>query len=70
MQSHLELHGQTEPQRQYLTFRVDQDLYGVATGQVREILELDQITLVPMMPSVVRGVPAVLIITCSPAICG
>ena len=56
MQSHLELHGQTEPQRQYLTFRGDQDLYGVATRQVREILELDQITLVPMMPSVVRGV--------------
>lgn len=45
-----------EQQSQYLTFRVDQDLYGVATRYVREILEYDQITLVPMMPSLVRGV--------------
>ncbi|WP_061240159.1 chemotaxis protein CheW [Ectopseudomonas composti] len=45
-----------EQQRQYLTFRVGQDLYGVATRYVREILEFDQITMVPMMPSLVRGV--------------
>ncbi|WP_179526471.1 chemotaxis protein CheW [Ectopseudomonas composti] len=45
-----------EQQRQYLTFRAGQDLYGVATRYVREILEFDQITLVPMMPSLVRGV--------------
>ena len=40
-----------EQQRQYLTFRVGDDPYGVATRYVREILEFDQITLVPMMPS-------------------
>ncbi|WP_322978903.1 chemotaxis protein CheW [Pseudomonas sp. C11] len=45
-----------EQQRQYLTFRVGDDPYGVATRYVREILEFDQITLVPMMPSLVRGV--------------
>ena len=45
-----------EQQRQYLTFRVGMDTYGVATRYVREILEFDQITLVPMMPSLVRGV--------------
>lgn len=45
-----------EQQSQYLTFRVGQDAYGIATRYVREILEFDQITLVPMMPRLVRGV--------------
>lgn len=43
-------------QRLYLTLRVNQDIYAVATHYVREILEYDQITLVPMMPDLVRGV--------------
>ncbi|VXC96397.1 Chemotaxis protein CheW [Pseudomonas sp. 8Z] len=52
----LELLSNEGLQRQYLTFRVGEELYGVATRYVREILEFDQITLVPMMPSLVRGV--------------
>lgn len=43
-------------QSQYLTFRVGQDAYGVAIRYVREILEFGQITFVPMMPRLVRGV--------------
>lgn len=45
-----------QQQRQYLTFRVQQDMYAVASRYVREILEYDQVTQVPMMPSLVRGV--------------
>jgi purine-binding chemotaxis protein CheW len=45
-----------EEQRQYLTFRVGRDLFGVATRYVREILEFHAITQVPMMPPLVRGV--------------
>lgn len=45
-----------EQQRQYLTFRVGRDLFGVATRYVREILEFHAITQVPMMPPLVRGV--------------
>lgn len=45
-----------DEQRQYLTFRVDSDLFGVATRYVREILELHGITQVPMMPPLVSGV--------------
>ncbi|KPA86966.1 MULTISPECIES: chemotaxis protein CheW [Pseudomonas] len=45
-----------EQQRQYLTFRVGRDLFGVATRYVREILEFHAITAVPMMPPLVRGV--------------
>ncbi|WP_207780221.1 chemotaxis protein CheW [Pokkaliibacter plantistimulans] len=45
-----------DQQRQYLTFRVGNEMYAVATRYVREILEFDQITHVPMMPSLVRGV--------------
>lgn len=46
----------SEEQRQYLTFRVGRDLFGVATRYVREILEFHAITQVPMMPPLVRGV--------------
>ncbi|BCA29009.1 CheW protein [Pseudomonas sp. SLBN-26] len=45
-----------DEQRQYLTFRVGRDLFGVATRYVREILEFHAITQVPMMPPLVRGV--------------
>ncbi|MGP9825653.1 chemotaxis protein CheW [Ectopseudomonas khazarica] len=48
--------GCAQQQRQYLTFRVQQDMYAVASRYVREILEYDQVTQVPMMPSLVRGV--------------
>jgi purine-binding chemotaxis protein CheW len=42
--------------QQYLTFRVGNDMYAVATRYVREILEYDEVTHVPMMPALVRGV--------------
>ena len=48
--------GCAQQQRQYLTFRVQQDMYAVPSRYVREILEYDQVTQVPMMPSLVRGV--------------
>lgn len=56
MTNDLALLSDAEQQRQYLTLRVGQDLYGIATRYVREILEFDQITQVPMMPNLVRGV--------------
>ncbi|WP_017905103.1 chemotaxis protein CheW [Pseudomonas asplenii] len=52
----LTLPATEEQPRQYLTFRVGRDLFGVATRYVREILEFHAITQVPMMPPLVRGV--------------
>ncbi|QXI31165.1 chemotaxis protein CheW [Pseudomonas vanderleydeniana] len=52
----LTLPAAEEQQRQYLTFRVGRDQFGVATRYVREILEFHAITPVPMMPPLVRGV--------------
>ncbi len=52
----LALLADDEQQRQYLTFRVGRDLFGVATRYIREILEFHSITQVPMMPPLVRGV--------------
>lgn len=40
----------------YLTFRLDQESYGVAVLKVREIIRLMKITPVPQMPEYVRGV--------------
>ncbi len=42
--------------RQYLTFRVGQELYAMTTEGVREIIEYEQVTPVPMMPKLLRGV--------------
>ena len=42
--------------RQYLTFRVGREVFGIGVLTAREILELDQITNVPMMPASIRGV--------------
>jgi purine-binding chemotaxis protein CheW len=41
---------------QYLTFRLDQELFAVDIGKVREVLEFSAITRVPRMPSFMRGV--------------
>jgi len=41
---------------QYLTFRVADAEYGVGILQVREIIEYDTITRVPLAPPAVRGV--------------
>lgn len=42
--------------QQYLTFRVGQELYAMSTDCVREIIEYAQVTPVPMMPRLLRGV--------------
>ena len=40
----------------YLTFRLGDESYGVSVFQVREIIRLSEITMVPQMPDYVRGV--------------
>lgn len=42
--------------RQFLTFQLAGDLYGVNTGCVREIIEYGAVTTVPMLPPAIRGV--------------
>jgi purine-binding chemotaxis protein CheW len=41
---------------QYLTFKLDQETYALDITQVREVLELTDITKVPLMPEFMRGV--------------
>ena len=41
---------------QYLTFRLDQELFAVDIGKVREVLELTTMTKVPRTPDYMRGV--------------
>jgi chemotaxis signal transduction protein len=45
-----------EKSRQYLTFKLDEEQYGLDVLQVREVLELPRITKVPRMPAYMRGV--------------
>lgn len=42
--------------RQYMTFRLGDELFGIDVAQVREVLEVLQITRVPMAPEYMRGV--------------
>ena len=42
--------------QQYLTFSLDEEMFAVATRQVREIIEYANVTTVPMMPHFVKGV--------------
>jgi purine-binding chemotaxis protein CheW len=41
---------------QFLTFKLDQELFAMEVSRVREVLELDKITRVPRTPSYMRGV--------------
>src|SRR3954469_12291692 len=41
---------------QYLTFKLGDELFAIQVAQVREVLELSQITKVPTAPSYLRGV--------------
>jgi purine-binding chemotaxis protein CheW len=45
----------TEPS-QYLTFKLDQELYAVDIAKVREVLEFTAVTKVPRTPDFMRGV--------------
>ena len=50
---------QREPEaeaRQYLTFTLGEETYGVAIGKVREIVEFHTLTQIPLMPAFLRGV--------------
>ena len=42
--------------RQYLTFALAEEMFAVEIRQVREIIEYENVTTVPMMPSFVKGV--------------
>lgn len=46
----------THPSSQYLTFRLDREVFAVEIARVREVLELSTITKVPRTPDFVRGV--------------
>ena len=41
---------------QFLTFRLDQELFAMEVSKVREVLEYNKITRVPRTPSYLRGV--------------
>jgi purine-binding chemotaxis protein CheW len=41
---------------QYLTFKLDQELFAVDIAKVREVLEFTSMTKVPRMPAFMRGV--------------
>lgn len=42
--------------RQYLTFRLGEEIFGLDVGKVREILDMTTITKVPRTPEFLRGV--------------
>lgn len=41
---------------QYITFKLGDELFAINVGQVREVLDLSQITRVPTAPGYMRGV--------------
>ena len=41
---------------QYLTFKLDQEVYALDITQVREVLDFTEVTKVPRMPEFMRGV--------------
>lgn len=43
-------------QEQYLTFMLAQETYAVSILRIKEIIEYNQLTAVPMMPAFIRGV--------------
>lgn len=41
---------------QYLTFKLDEEIYAIDIKQVREVLDFTEVTKVPRMPDFMRGV--------------
>ncbi len=41
---------------QYLTFKLDEEIYALDINQVREVLDFTEVTKVPKMPDFLRGV--------------
>ena len=50
-------HQPAEVIKQYLTFCIGNEHYGLELSQTREIIEYSGITEVPLMPNFLRGVP-------------
>ncbi len=48
--------GEIIPVRQFLTFRIGGEQFGMELAQTREILEYNGVTEVPLMPKFLRGV--------------
>ena len=48
-----EEHSETN---QYLTFKLDGEIFALAIGKVREVLDFTSVTRVPQTPSYMRGV--------------
>ena len=46
----------TNESRQYMTFKLGDELFAIYVSQVREVLEVLQITKVPTAPPYMRGV--------------
>jgi purine-binding chemotaxis protein CheW len=40
---------------QYLTFKLDQEVYSLEISKVREVLDSSKVTKVPKMPDFMRG---------------
>ncbi len=48
--------GQIKAEDQYLTFRMHDEIFGIAILRVREIIEYGKVTRVPMTPAYIKGV--------------
>jgi purine-binding chemotaxis protein CheW len=55
-QNHLAPNGLDSPQQQYLTFRLNEEWYGLSVYQLVEVLPAPKITRVPSVPSHILGV--------------
>ncbi len=47
---------ETEGGRQYLTFRLDEEIFALDIAKVREVLDFTTVAKVPRMPAFMRGV--------------
>ena len=55
-QNHLALNGLDSPQQQFLTFRLNDEWYGLSVYQLAEVLPTPKITRVPSVPNHILGV--------------
>ncbi len=51
-----QLVAEEEQIQQFLTFSLQQEMFGLSIQPIKEIIEYDKVTAVPMVPSYVRGV--------------
>jgi len=50
------LAGTSDSIMQFLTFELNREIYGIDILSIREIINLEKITRVPMMPNIIAGV--------------